>query len=93
MHAYIPAEYGISQVYPNPFNPATNITVGVAQDGYASVVIYNANGQLVETVHSGNLSKGSHSFTWNAGYQSSGIYFARVNINGDVSSAKLMLIK
>jgi len=93
MHAYIPAEYGISQVYPNPFNPATNITVGVAQDGYTSIVVYNANGQLVDTIHSGNLSKGSHSFTWNAGYNSSGIYFARVNINGDVSSAKLMLIK
>ncbi|MAQ43973.1 MAG: hypothetical protein CMG25_05770, partial [Candidatus Marinimicrobia bacterium] len=93
VQAYIPADYGISQVYPNPFNPATNITVGVAQDGYASVVIYNANGQLIDTVHTGNLSKGSHSFIWNASDHSSGIYFARVSINGKVSNAKLMLIK
>ena len=88
-----PNTFDISSVYPNPFNPSTNIVVDIAQEKFATISIYNANGQEVSNLWSGVLTDGSHSFTWNGMDQPSGLYFARLNIDGAVSSAKLMLIK
>ena len=88
-----PSQYSISKVYPNPFNPTTNINVDISADGYLSVAIYNALGQLVDVLHSGDLSAGSHSFVWDASSNPSGVYFARMEINGSTSSIKLMLLK
>ncbi len=59
----------------------------------AVLSIYNANGQEVSRVWSGMLSEGTHSFMWDGADQPSGIYFARLHVDGDVSSAKLMLMK
>ena len=67
--------------------------VDIAEEKFATISIYNANGQEVSNLWSGVLSNGSHSFTWNAVDQPSGVYFARLNIDGAISSAKLMLIK
>ncbi len=88
-----PDSYLISSVYPNPFNPSTNIMVDIAEERFATVSVYNANGQEVSNLWCGVLTEGSHSFTWDGGDQASGVYFARLNIDGVVSSAKLMLIK
>ena len=88
-----PDSYEISSVYPNPFNPSTNIVVDVSGERFATISVYNANGQEVSNLWCGVLSEGSHSFTWNATNHASGVYFARLNIDGAVSSAKLMLIK
>ena len=88
-----PNSFDISSVYPNPFNPSTNIVVDIAKEKFATISIYNANGQEVSSLWSGVLTDGSHSFTWNGTDQPSGLYFVRLNIDGAVSSAKLMLIK
>ena len=88
-----PDSFDISSVYPNPFNPSTNIMVDIAEERFATISVYNANGQEVSNLWCGVLTEGSHSFTWNGADQPSGVYFARLNIDGAVSSAKLMLIK
>ena len=88
-----PDSYVISSVYPNPFNPSTNIMVDVSGERFATISVYNANGQEVSNLWCGVLTEGSHSFTWNGANHASGVYFARLNIDGTVSSAKLMLIK
>ena len=88
-----PDSFDISSVYPNPFNPSTNIMVDIAEERFATISVYNANGQEVSSLWCGVLTEGSHSFTWNGADQPSGVYFARLNIDGAVSSAKLMLIK
>ena len=88
-----PDHYAISGAYPNPFNPSTNIMVDISGSGFATVSVYNANGQQVSNLWSSVLSEGSHSFAWDASNQPSGIYFARLNINGVISTSKLMLIK
>jgi len=88
-----PDYYTISGAYPNPFNPSTNIMVDISGSGHATVSIYNTNGQEVSNLWSGVLSEGSHSFLWDGSNQASGIYFARLNINGAVSTSKIMLVK
>jgi hypothetical protein len=88
-----PDTFDISSVYPNPFNPSTNIMVDISEEKFATISVYNTNGQEVSSLWCGVLTEGSHSFTWNGADQPSGVYFARLNIDGAVSSAKLMLIK
>ena len=89
----MPMDFGLSTAYPNPFNPSTSFDLNMSSTEMVSVGVYNVMGQLVSTIHSGELAAGVHSFTWNGADQPSGVYFARLNIDGAVSSAKLMLIK
>ena len=91
--ALLPEEHAIAGVYPNPFNPSTNITIELMKAENAVLSIYNAAGQEVSSLWSGMLSEGSHSFVWDGAGQPSGIYFARLHVGADVSTAKLMLIK
>ena len=67
--------------YPNPFNPETTINFAIHDKGFTTVDIYNSHGQKVTTLHSGNLSAGSHSLKWNANKKNvtSGTYFVKVS--------------
>ena len=41
----IPTVYNLSDAYPNPFNPSTNIEFSIANDGYTNISIYNLQGR------------------------------------------------
>ena len=88
-----PDAIGLSNAYPNPFNPSTSfdITVGVA--GNVSVMVYNVNGQVVDIIHDGSMDAGVYNMNWNASNLSSGMYFIKANNAGMNVSQKIMLIK
>ena len=44
---------GIQSIYPNPFNPTTNISYFIAKDSNVTIEIYNTKGQLVYTMNEG----------------------------------------
>jgi len=72
----VPAKFGLSNNYPNPFNPSTNINFEIAQSGNISLKIYNIMGQLVKTViDKVYKSKGSYSYLVTMNDLSSGVYF------------------
>jgi len=89
----MPSELTLSKAYPNPFNPSTSLNIYVPADGMVSLSVYNVMGQEVATLHSGNMSAGSHSVTWNASEMTSGLYFVRAESNGGVAVQKVMLMK
>ncbi|MFO7660063.1 MAG: C25 family cysteine peptidase, partial [Candidatus Cloacimonadaceae bacterium] len=47
-------------IYPNPFNPETNISFSLKQDGKVTMYIYNVLGQKVKTLVDTNLKAGNH---------------------------------
>lgn len=53
-------------IYPNPFNPKTNIAFySVNSEQNATVTIYNIRGEKVIDIYSGNLDKGkNYNFVW-----------------------------
>ncbi len=84
--------------YPNPFNPSTRICLNVPKDGKVSLSIYNIKGQKVKTLLNETLSKGSHEVIWNGTDQhghtvSSGVYFARIEQQGNASVRKMLMMK
>jgi len=89
-----PKVFELSQNFPNPFNPATNIQFTVPTDGRVILIVYNALGQEVATMFDGNAVAGeSHQATFDASRLASGIYFSRLEFNGKMLTKKMLLLK
>jgi len=80
-------------IYPNPFNPETNISFELADDGVVHIEAYNIKGQKVATVLEKQMTAGAHSVVWNAVDQISGIYFLHFEANGESDVKKVILLK
>ena len=89
----IPESFSLSSAYPNPFNPSTNMTLGLDADGQVSMMVYNLVGQVVDVLVDGYMSAGYHQVTWNASNIPSGVYIVKVNTGTNTSIQKVMLMK
>lgn len=58
---YTGVNSGETKVTPNPVQSVGNVDFTLAIGGDTKVNVYNTNGQLVHTLYSGELTKGSHS--------------------------------
>ena len=88
-----PEKFIIKSIYPNPFNPITNIEYGLPEDSFVSVSIYDISGRMVDELISSNQLAGYHRVTWDAGAQASGLYFIKLTAGHYQQTQKLMLIK
>jgi len=96
--AVAPLTFILQQNYPNPFNPTTNISFSIPTDSHVNVNVYNIKGQLVKTLLSGHVSRGSHTIQWHGdnslGHSvGSGIYLIRVNDSSHSAVKKALLLK
>jgi len=84
--------------FPNPFNPSTTIYFDLHKAAYASLEIFNAKGQLVNTLFTGYADAGRQFVNWNgldANGQSvsSGIYLYKLQTEGYAETKKMILLK
>lgn len=94
----LPTSHRLSQNYPNPFNPSTVINFALAARSEVDLSVYNALGQKVKTLVTGNLPVGEHSVEWNGTNDNgkrvaSGVYLYRLKAEGSVESRKMLLLK
>jgi hypothetical protein len=89
----LPTEFALHNAYPNPFNPVTRLNLDVPVDSNANVTVYNLRGQVVEVLHSGSISAGYYTMTWNAASAPSGMYIIRADVAGKTFTQKVMLLK
>jgi hypothetical protein len=85
--------YALHQNYPNPFNPTTTITFDVLETGHTTLTVFNLMGEEVTTLVNGNMTKGSHTTNFNAANLPSGVYVARLTVNGFSADIKMLLMK
>ena len=85
--------FNINSVYPNPFNPATDIDFTLPSDSYIKLSVYNIKGQEVDVIFEGYQDSGNHSYTWNASDFASGIYYFHLIDGKSISTAKAMIVK
>ena len=89
----VPEDISILSVYPNPFNPSTNIEFSLSRNSNVFMSVYDVNGRLIKLLINDEFSPGVHSFSWDASNYPSGIYFVRL-VSDDISiSQKLVLMK
>jgi parallel beta-helix repeat protein len=89
----LPMEFSLSQNYPNPFNPSTTIRYALPSSAHVRLTIYDMLGREVETLINEEQSAGWKEVEWNAGAQSSGIYFYTIQAGANIETKKLMLLK
>jgi len=91
--SFIVSNFSISDPYPNPFNPTTQLNFNVPVSDYVQINIYNASGNIVDTLYDGYIQSGEHTLDWVAKDLSSGVYFIKSVFQSDVVVKKVILIK
>ena len=89
----MPGKITLSEAYPNPFNPSTNINFYLSESNYTTIKAYNVVGQVVDVILDQSIQGGYHSISWNANSQPSGLYFITVQAGNSIQSQKVTLLK
>ncbi|MGD8780191.1 MAG: cellulase family glycosylhydrolase [Ignavibacteria bacterium] len=84
---------GCLNVFPNPAYASTEIRLFLNDAEHDDVSVYNILGQEVVRFNNLNLMRGENRINWNTGNLSTGIYFIKVNINNQVLTRKVMVIR
>ena len=88
-----PMVFALDQNYPNPFNPSTTISYTLSESGAVNIGVYNLMGQRIATLVDEYKSAGIYNISWNAKGASSGMYYYRLEANGNAITRKMTLIK
>ena len=82
-----PGVFSLNQNYPNPFNPSTKITFSLATNAGVTLRIFDALGQEVVTLINQELTAGVHTYDLDATDLNSGVYFYKIEANGQDGSS------
>lgn len=89
----VPASFGLSQNFPNPFNPSTSIRFDVPKSAYVKLKVFDVSGKILDVLVNENLKQGTYEISWNASKYSSGIYFYSLETKDFSQTKKMMMIK
>lgn len=89
----VPVAYALSQNFPNPFNPTTQIRFELPESGHVQLEVFNMMGQRVATLVNESRSVGVHTVTFDASSLSSGMYIYRLQAGSTVLMQKMTLLK
>jgi len=87
------AQTSLLGIYPNPFNPETTLSFNLQKAVHTTIEVYNLKGQKIESIVDQELPAGSHSVTWDAAQQPSGIYFVKFQADNVTQLSKAVLLK
>ncbi len=88
-----PAEFGLTEIYPNPFNSTVKISFNVAVAQDVSLKVYDLSGRLVKTLYSGASLAGAQSIVWNANDLATGTYICRLAGENVSQVRKIVLLR
>ncbi|MCX6141657.1 MAG: T9SS type A sorting domain-containing protein [Ignavibacteriales bacterium] len=88
----------LEQNYPNPFNPSTMLAYRLERASHVVLSVYDITGRQVETLVDRYQSAGMYQVRWNAegamGRRlASGVYIARLQVDGRVSAKTMNYTK
>jgi len=84
--------------HPNPFNPSTEVRYVLPASSRVEIAIYDATGRMVRTLANQTQPRGEYSVRWDGrdsggATASSGVYFVKLNANGETRTQKMVLLK
>ncbi len=91
--AEIPSRYYLSQNFPNPFNPVTQINYSVSEPGVVQISVYNVLGERISDLVNEYKKSGNYSVIFDSDKLSGGVYFYSMNTNGFLETKKMILTK
>ncbi|MFQ5640078.1 MAG: DNRLRE domain-containing protein, partial [bacterium] len=96
--APVPAIFGLSQNFPNPFNPETRIEFQLPNHSHVTIKIFNTLGQEIRTLVDAPYSSGYHSVRWDGTDRSgnqvaSGVYIYKMTADDFHAVKKMSLLR
>lgn len=87
-----PNDFNFS-VWPNPFNPTTNVAFDIRESGRGTIRVYDVTGRLVEVLADDYFLAGRHSLLFNAQRLASGSYFLGLSMPSGHSVTRVVLVR
>ncbi len=84
-------EYKLFENYPNPFNPSTNISYSIKEEGLVTLTVYDVLGKEIVTLVNENKPVGNYEVEFNASSLPSGMYIYKIQA-GQFSDVKKMIL-
>ncbi len=88
-----PQQFSILSCYPNPFNSGATVSYNLPKATTVSLRLYDLSGQQVRTLIDGYNQAGAHTANLTANNLSSGLYFIKLDFDGQSQIQKIMLVK
>jgi protocatechuate 3,4-dioxygenase beta subunit len=88
-----PQKFGVSSIYPNPFNATARISYEVPSPRKVKLIVYDVLGQEVAVLVDGIQSAGTQNVTFNGTSFASGVYFVRLSGTWGATTHKMLLLK
>jgi hypothetical protein len=89
----LPAEFGISAIYPNPFNTVAVTRYELRGASKMNLSLYDISGRLVQTIDQGWQGAGEHRATINGEWLSSGVYLLKLAAGNGMAVRKVVCVK
>ena len=89
----MPEKISLLQNYPNPFNPTTNIIYEVPNSGNVKITIYDSIGRKIKTLVNEMKNSGTYEIQFDGSNLTSGVYFYRLQMNGNSIVKQMLLLK
>lgn len=89
-----PIEFGLSQNFPNPFNPVTIINFGIPKKSAVTLKVYDALGREIATLVNNEVkTEGYYNVEFDASKLPSGIYYYSITAGDFTDTKKMIMIK
>lgn len=79
--------------YPNPFNPKTQLSFTLPEEGSVRLAVYDVAGREIAVLADGHREAGRHSVSFDGSGLASGVYFYSLEADGLVEQRKMVLMK
>lgn len=88
-----PKSFSLSQNFPNPFNPTTQINYSIPLSGHVSLKVYDLLGEEVATLFDGVRTPGDYVVSFEGAGLASGVYLYQLRANSFTATRRLILLR
>jgi hypothetical protein len=85
--------FSLSQNFPNPFNPLTNIGFTISDFGFVSLKVYDILGNEIAILVNEEKQPGTYEVEFHATDLTSGIYFYQLKAGHYLETRKMVMLK
>jgi photosystem II stability/assembly factor-like uncharacterized protein len=93
LYTELPHEHNLKNIFPNPFNPLTTITIEIAYNDHVKIIIYDMLGREVQVLLNKRMNAGTYKINFDASKLSSGVYICNLQTSKIQKSKTMILIK